>query len=393
MNESVQKPAIHFFTRVLGSKSEVWMHRQATSLEKVNAKIICGKHENADVYPAKGQEVCEFPVLGQPRNKLARYAKYALNALANSGRGFFIGHPNTAKAIVDCIDRHHPKCVLFHYGITATRYAPLYFNSGIPMLVHFNGFDMSSQIRVPQYYRQLKKLIPRMAGFVVVANYMREQLLEMGASGDRIHHIPYGVPVDDFTPSTALDSESCKFLMVGRLTPKKAPQISIRAFAQSLQRAPNSTLTIVGDGELRAECEKLVHELKLDDKIEFLGAQLFDRVKQEMSSSSVFIQHSVTPASGDKEGWPVAIAEAAASALPIVSTNHASIPEQVVDNKTGFVVHEQDASAMAEAMTKLALDPEKRSQFGAASRKHISQWDLPNQIAKLDQLLFDTAIK
>ena len=369
------------------------MHRQATSLEKVDAKIICGKHENADVYPAKGQEVCEFPVLGQPRNKLARYAKYALNAIANSRRGFFIGHPNTAKAVVDYIDRHHPKCVLFHYGITLTRYAPLYYNSGIPMLVHFNGFDMSSQIRVPQYYRQLKKLIPRMAGFVVVANYMREQLLDMGATESRIHHIPYGVPVDDFTPSTTLDSESCKFLMVGRLTPKKAPQISIRAFAQSLQRAPDSTLTIVGDGELRAECEKLVKELKLGAKVEFLGAQLFERVKHEMSSSSVFVQHSVTPASGDKEGWPVAIAEAAASALPIVSTNHASIPEQVVDDKTGYVVQEQDTDAMANAMIKLAIDPHKRVQFGAASREHISQWNLPNQIAKLDQLLFDTAVQ
>ena len=258
------------------------------------------------------------------------------------------------------------------------------------MLVHFNGFDMSSQLRVPQYYRQLKKLIPRMAEFIVVANYMREQLLEMGAPADRIHHIPYGVPVEDFKPTSGLDAENCRFLMVGRLTPKKAPAISIRAFAKTLIAAPGSRLTIVGDGELRSECENLVKESNLEDKVEFLGSQMFDRVKQEMSSSSVFIQHSVTPKSGDKEGWPVAVAEAAASALPIVSTRHASIPEQVVHEQTGFVVDEMDEAGMADAMTKLALDPNMREQFGKASREHISKWNLPNQIEQLDQLLFDS---
>ena len=87
--KSVQPPPVHFFTRVLGGKSEVWMHRQATSLQKVDAKIICGKHENVSDYPTMGREICEFPIGGQPKNQIARYVRYAINAMQNAGRGFF----------------------------------------------------------------------------------------------------------------------------------------------------------------------------------------------------------------------------------------------------------------------------------------------------------------
>ena len=60
-----------------------------------------------------------------------------------------------------------------------------------------------------------------------------------------------------------------------------------------------------------------------------------------MKKAHIFLQHSVTcPITGDEEGVPVAILEAMASGLPVVSTFHAGIPEAVVDGKTGFLVSE-----------------------------------------------------
>ena len=70
--------------------------------------------------------------------------------------------------------------------------------------------------------------------------------------------------------------------------------------------------------------------------MDFLLSQPNDRVRELMRSSDVFVQHSVTAASGDKEGWPVALSEAAACGLPIVATTHGDMPLQVENGKHGL---------------------------------------------------------
>ncbi len=280
-----------------------------------------------------------------------------------------------------------PEAVLFHYGVSAVKYQELYRSCGVPMLVHFNGFDLSSKLRSEDYARQLREAIPHMAGFVVVANYMRDWLLSNGAEASKIHYIPYGVPVREFKISTNTGNEHCRFLAVGRLTSKKAPEHTIRAFAKCHQAFSNCTLTVIGDRPLRESCSQLVASLGMEDSVTFLGVQTSEQVKLHMSEASVFVQHSITPESGDKEGWPVAIAEAAASGLPIVSTQHASIPEEVIDGETGILVGENDWEAMAQGMLELAKSPDLRQRFGTAARSHISQWDFSNQIGKLEDLV------
>jgi glycosyltransferase involved in cell wall biosynthesis len=84
-----------------------------------------------------------------------------------------------------------------------------------------------------------------------------------------------------------------------------------------------------------------------------------------MQEADIFLQHSMTDFdSGDEEGLPVAILEAMADALPIVSTKHAGIPEAVEEGRTGFLVEEGDSTEMAQRIISLAKDPENRIQFG-----------------------------
>ncbi len=178
--------------------------------------------------------------------------------------------------------------------------------------------------------------------------------------------------------------------MVGRLTPKKAPAATIRAFAKCHAHYPDTRLRIIGDGSLLAECQQLVEKQKLGRAVEFLGAQPGGVVQTELAAADVFVQHSITPESGDREGWPVAIAEAAASGLPIISTRHASIPEQVVEGETGFLVEEHDWESMADYMVELAGDPARRIAMGAQARKHISNWNTEDQVRKLETILLST---
>lgn len=95
------------------------------------------------------------------------------------------------------------------------------------------------------------------------------------------------------------------------------------------------------------------------------GGQPNEVVQQLMSKADIFLQHSMTdPESGNEEGLPVAILEAMANSLPVVSTRHAGIPEAVLDGFTGYLVDEGDTLEMGERIVMLALDPHLRQRMG-----------------------------
>ncbi|HEY8510006.1 MAG TPA: glycosyltransferase, partial [Steroidobacteraceae bacterium] len=91
-------------------------------------------------------------------------------------------------------------------------------------------------------------------------------------------------------------------------------------------------------------------------------------------SADLFLQHSVVdPVTGDEEGLPVAILEASASALPVVSTVHAGIPEAVDDGVSGFLVKEGDVQGMADAIVALASDGQRRIEMGLAGWRRVRE--------------------
>jgi glycosyltransferase involved in cell wall biosynthesis len=88
-------------------------------------------------------------------------------------------------------------------------------------------------------------------------------------------------------------------------------------------------------------------------------------VQRLLSEADIFLQHSMTdPQTGDEEGLPVAILEAMAHGLPVVSTRHAGIPEAILDGVTGYLVNEGESALMAECLVTLARDVDLRQRMG-----------------------------
>jgi glycosyltransferase involved in cell wall biosynthesis len=157
------------------------------------------------------------------------------------------------------------------------------------------------------------------------------------------------------------------------LIDKKAPHLTIEAFGRVAHRYPGARLAMVGDGPLVDQCRRLIATLGLRDRIQMHGAQNSDFIARLMREASLFVQHSVTAANGDTEGGapPLAILEAMASGLPVISTWHASIPEGVTDGVTGLLVEERDVDAMASAMGELLDNPDRAATMGAAGRERV----------------------
>ena len=93
--------------------------------------------------------------------------------------------------------------------------------------------------------------------------------------------------------------------------------------------------------------------------------------------------------SGDSEGTPVAIMEASAASLPVVSTFHAGIPDVILDGITGILVPETDIDKMADAMLTLLNDKELARKMGRAGRERIkSEYSMERYINVLKTLLY-----
>ena len=135
-------------------------------------------------------------------------------------------------------------------------------------------------------------------------------------------------------------------------------------------------------------CQQLTQELGLSWQVCFLGQQSHEQVQNLMRESDVFVQHSVTSGDGNTEGLPVAILEAMASGLPVVSTRHSGIPEAVDDGVTGILVSEGDWAAMGRGMLALVDGPVLASRMGHAGRdKVVRCFGRDQAISRLRSLL------
>jgi glycosyltransferase involved in cell wall biosynthesis len=197
--------------------------------------------------------------------------------------------------------------------------------------------------------------------FLAVSDALRQQAIARGYPESRTITHYNGVDLERFQPDPTL-AEPNLILHVGRLVEKKGTKILIEA----MTKLPGARLIIIGDGPLRAALTRQAREL--GERVRFLGALASAEVARWMRRASVLAVPSVTAADGDAEGLPNVVVEAAASGLPVVATAHWGIPEAIEEGRTGFLVPENDAEALAARLAELLESQSLRRDMGVAAR-------------------------
>ncbi len=264
------------------------------------------------------------------------------------------------------IRRHQPDLVMAEFGFHAVRVMNAAAVTGVPLVVHFRGSDLSARGKVGVLKERYRRLLRLADGVICKSKPMAQALEQLGADSSRLLISASGANAALFHGSAPLQAAPV-FLAVGRFVPKKGPLHTIRAF----QKQPVGELWMVGEGPLLPEARALVQHHGLQNRVRFFGALAQEQVADLMREVRVFVQHSMVAADGDSEGNPVSVMEAQLSGLPVVSTRHGGIPEVVIDQQTGCLVEEGDVSGMAVAMEHLMSDPALAERFGAAGRSRI----------------------
>ena len=277
------------------------------------------------------------------------------------------------------------KVILAEYLDFAIHLISVSKRANVPLYAYAHGYDVARGERDSRLKARYTELFAEASGIVVASSYMSTKLAGLGCPVDKIHIIPCGIDPSIFRPTTA---EPGCVLAVGRLVEKKAPHLTIEAFAQVLHQHPSSHLYIIGEGPLRERCEAAISRFSIADSVHLLGAQPQEVVRTYLKRAALFVQHSLTAPNGDTEGLGVALLEAMASEIPVVTTRHNGFIDTVADGETGYLVEEGDVQAMSAAMSAILGNPRQARRLGAAGRSRVSQKFALESTAARMRLLF-----
>jgi len=275
------------------------------------------------------------------------------------------------KALNRILKNNDVKVILAQYGLSGVEMLAFCKKYKFDLIVHFHGFDASIKEVLETNRGKYYEMFHFAKKIVVVSIKMEQTIIDLGCPKEKILLNHYG-PNDIFFENEP-NFSSDVFFSIGRFVDKKAPYLTLIAFYELQKEFSTVKLRMAGTGELLNTCKNMVKAWSIEDKVEFLGVIKPEQTKYEMENALAFVQHSLVADSGDSEGTPVAVLEAQAAALPVISTFHAGIPDVVLSGKTGILVNETDVFGMKEAMKEVFLNRDYAKILGRNGRKRIKQ--------------------
>ena len=177
------------------------------------------------------------------------------------------------------------------------------------------------------------------------------------------------------SPAAKTSGPKLRFLWLGNLIPRKAAILGVEAMAQVTAVRDDIELVIAGAGPEEAALRKRVSELKMNQRVFFLGKIPKEKVNALLDNADAFLFTSVRDTSGN------VVLEAMSRSLPVIAINHQGIRE-ICDESTAILVEPgtigETVEAIARAILRLSDDDKLRQQLGSSAQQRILDrftWD------------------
>ena len=206
-----------------------------------------------------------------------------------------------------------------------------------------------------------------------------------------------GIDVEHFIPTDAsrlresLGLNDKKVIVsVGRLVHRKGQDHLIEAMPEILKNVPRAHLLLVGEGPYREHLQNLVHQLKLESSVTFIGRIQYQDLPMYICAGDIFAMPSRSRLMGlEVEGLGIVYLEASSCGLPVLAGDSGGAPDAVIQNETGLVVSGTDNKEIASAAVALLTNLEASQKMGTVGR----QWIVDNWRWEIWSKAFEELLK
>ena len=379
MADDARKPfALHYVWKYL-SITEGWIHSQIVHLRRYRPAVITEMRENKGVFSVP--HIHALPRVTCNEGLAAKIVNGLIQALS-LGRLWFL----------TLVLAHHPSVVHVHFGNSGWEHLFIKRILKRKYIVSFYGYDYSFLLaQNPVWKRRYQELFREGDAFIVEGPNARRTLISLGCPEEKLfeNHLGVNLSEIEFTERKPPGpGESIRLLQIASFVEKKGHQFTVYAFAEALEEVPNLSLTFIGSGELQGAIERLVSDLGLGNRVNFIPALPYREILKIAQDHHIFVHPSIHASDGNCEGGaPVVLLDMQASGMPVIATRHCDIPDYVLDRFTGFLVEEKDVPALAERIIYLATHAELWPLFGRRGRNHVSrEFDAQRQAERLEEI-------
>lgn len=263
---------------------------------------------------------------------------------------------------------------------------------GIKVCLTARGTDINWYPRFSLIKRLIQYTLNKADCLVSVNNDLKEKMMALGASGDKIHVVPNGVDFKKFYPISravarkdiGMPLDRKLILSIGNLIEAKGFDVLIKAISQ-INRPVD--LFIIGEGPYRKRLELLIKKFSLGERIKLLGALPQTELCKWYSACDLFCLTS------HREGRPNVVIEALACGTPVVSMNKWGLSE-IIKKETGTLLDSYDPDTAARAIEG-ALNLNWNRETITSSIRHLNWQEtanasitLYNSLANKNDILF-----
>jgi len=250
----------------------------------------------------------------------------------------------------------------------------------------------------PGARQMLRRIASGVDSLTYLGDYTRERLAAAvgPANVSKLHQLTPGVDTETFRPGLGTElraelglADRPVIVCVSRLMPRKGQDTLIRALPRIQERAPRTTLLLVGGGPSRRGLERLAAATGVSGSVVFTGSVPWSQLPSYFGVGDVFAMPCRTRLGGlDVEGLGMVFLEAAACGLPVVAGDSGGAPDAVVDGETGFVVGGERVDPVARAVGDLLVDRDRAARMGARGLDWVRRrWSWERSVATIQELL------
>lgn len=223
-----------------------------------------------------------------------------------------------------------------------------------------------------RFYATLDRLVLSRFDQVAVVSYVVADVLRRwGLTTDKLRTINNAVDIKRYRsasptlPKDLIESYQPLVGFVGRLVPAKGGETLLRAAREVLTLWPRAGFVFIGEGPSRGAWETSARILDISERVRFLGS------RTDMPGLYASLDMVVLPS--QVESMPMCVLEAMAAGRPIIATPVGAVPQLITSGETGLLVPVGDVNALANAISRLAANPEYARTLGAQGFERVSR--------------------